>query len=209
MLCEAEGTVVSHDELIDRVWNGRTLSENTVPVVIGQLRRALDDDARERRLIQTIPKRGYRLVDETRESARVPYRRRALAVAIAALALLAISLALPLTRPEAPIIEVSDVRNETGDPRFDPLARATSELIVDRLSRRGFLVARGGDATPQLTAKLVMWDGAPFLGMTATDANGSVVWSAMLPASPGPVPSGVEKAVEALRARVADRTAHR
>src|ERR1044071_238743 len=61
MLCEADGEVVSQEQLIEGVWQGRVLSENSVAVVIGQLRKALDDDAREPKLIETIPKRGYRL----------------------------------------------------------------------------------------------------------------------------------------------------
>ena len=73
MLCEAGGDVVSQEQLIDGVWQGRALSENSVAVVIGQLRRALDDDAREPRLIETIPKRGYRLRATEREQ---PSRRR-------------------------------------------------------------------------------------------------------------------------------------
>src|SRR5436305_14506530 len=64
MLCEAGGEVVSQEQLIVGVWNGRSLSDNSVAVVIGQLRRALDDDAREPRTIETMPKRGYRLVVE-------------------------------------------------------------------------------------------------------------------------------------------------
>ncbi len=208
LLCDAGGDVVTHERLIERVWGGRNLSENSIAVVIGQLRRALDDDPREPRLIQTIPKRGYRLVERTgRDSAAASHRRPA--IAIGALALLAMAMAIALVRPAAPAIAVADVRNETGDPRFDPLSRATSELIVDRLSRRGFSIRRGSDAVTQLTSKLVMWDGAPFLGMTATDATGTVIWSAMLPASSGRIPSGVEKAVEGLEARVAERSARR
>src|SRR4051794_5789758 len=60
LLCGARGAVVSQDELIKDVWDGRSLSENSVAVVIGQLRRALGDDARDPKLIETIPKRGYR-----------------------------------------------------------------------------------------------------------------------------------------------------
>ena len=37
LLCEADGDVVSQEQLIAGVWNGRALSENSVAVVIGQL----------------------------------------------------------------------------------------------------------------------------------------------------------------------------
>src|SRR3954463_591390 len=80
MLCEAGGDVVSHEQLIRGVWNGRSLSENSVAVVIGQLRRALEDEAREPRLIETIPKRGYRL-RTAKEETESRSARRSFAIA--------------------------------------------------------------------------------------------------------------------------------
>lgn len=202
MLCKADGAVVSQEALIANVWNGRTLSENTVPVVIGQLRRALGDDAREPTLIQTIPKRGYRLVPG-QHPASATQRRNRLLMILAVAVLVFAGIAAILMRPSHPAIAVSDVRNETGDTRFDPLARATSELIVDRLTRHGFSVRRAAKGDLRLSSKLVIWDGEPFVGLTATDKAGAVVWSAMLPAGAGQVPGGVEKAVDELNARVA------
>ncbi len=46
LLCDAGGAVVPNDRLIAEVWGGRSLSDNSVAVVIGQLRRALGDDER-------------------------------------------------------------------------------------------------------------------------------------------------------------------
>src|SRR3954464_1637110 len=88
MLCEAGGEVVSQEQLIDGVWQGRSLSENSVAVVIGQLRRALDDDAREPRLIETIPKRGYRLRDTEADNRKPEKQRALLLIAIIVVALL-------------------------------------------------------------------------------------------------------------------------
>src|SRR3954469_16690217 len=88
LLCEANGEVVSQEQLIDGVWQGRSLSENSVAVVIGQLRRALDDDAREPRLIETIPKRGYRLRADQAQTERPARRRKYALIAVAALILL-------------------------------------------------------------------------------------------------------------------------
>src|SRR3954466_549100 len=112
MLCEAGGEVVSQEQLIDGVWQGRSLSENSVAVVIGQLRRALDDDAREPRLIETIPKRGYRLRADQAHAER-PARQRTFAIiAIAALILLIAATAVwTLRSPGAMAIGVADVAN--------------------------------------------------------------------------------------------------
>src|SRR5215207_8904327 len=83
LLLDAGGEVVSQEELIAKVWGGRSLSDNSVSVVIGQLRKALDDDAREPKLIETIPKRGYRLREVTVE-ATPRQRRRTILLAVAA-----------------------------------------------------------------------------------------------------------------------------
>ena len=61
-LATTGGRVVSKDEIIDAVWQGRFIAEATLTRSIADLRRALGDDQRSHRYIETIPKRGYRLV---------------------------------------------------------------------------------------------------------------------------------------------------
>ena len=205
LLCEANGEVVSQEQLIANVWNGRALSDNSVAVVIGQLRRALDDDAREPRLIETIPKRGYRLREATQPDAR-PGRRRGLIVA-AALLLLLIGALVAYTVSSRPglAVVVSDVANETGNPGYAPLARATSELVVNEIGNRDFAIRRSGTGDLVLASKLIMWDGMPFLSMTATDSAGVVRWSAMIKATPGRVPPGVDRAIDEFAAKFAPK----
>ena len=202
MLCEAGGEVVSQEQLIDGVWQGRALSENSVAVVIGQLRKALDDDAREPRLIETIPKRGYRLRHGQGAAKRPNALRVSILAVIAALILVAVAFALASRSAEESAIGVADVVNETGNSVYDPLARATSELIVTDLGNRGLDVRRDGAGSLHLASKLVMWDGAPYLGMTATDSSGVVRWSAMIKASEGQVPPGVAAALDDLASQV-------
>jgi serine/threonine-protein kinase len=57
-----EGTVLSRDEIIQAVWDGRFISESTLTRTVADLRRTLGDDARKCKYIETIAKRGYRLV---------------------------------------------------------------------------------------------------------------------------------------------------
>jgi DNA-binding winged helix-turn-helix (wHTH) protein len=61
-LAATAGRVVSKDEIIDAVWEGRFIAEATLTRSVADLRRALGDDQRSPRYIETIPKRGYRLV---------------------------------------------------------------------------------------------------------------------------------------------------
>jgi DNA-binding winged helix-turn-helix (wHTH) protein len=206
LLCEADGGMVSQEEFVAKVWDGRALSENSLSVVIGQLRRALDDDAREPRIVETIPKRGYRLrakAEANSPSAVVAPRKRLWTALVPILLLLVIG-AWAWTAGQSAgrlMIDVRDVANETGDGRYAPLARATSELIVTKLDARGFAVRRGGPGDLLLQSKLIIWDDKPFVSMAATDRDGTVRWSAMLNASPGRVPPNVDKAFDDLERR--------
>ena len=195
LLLEARGSVVSHEQLIREVWNGRTLSENSVAVVVGQLRRALGDDARDPKLIETIPKRGYRLVAEASAArpARRPYLLVALVLAVLVIGTVVGLRAMMTARPD---IAMADIPNQTGEARYDPLARATTELMLAELSKRGYEVERGGDGPLRIAGKLVMWSGEPYLGLSATDARGVVRWSAMIRGTPDAVPAGLHAALD-------------
>ncbi len=54
--------MVSKEELLAEVWGGAFVEEGALSQAIHSLRKALGDDARQPRFIQTVPKRGYRLV---------------------------------------------------------------------------------------------------------------------------------------------------
>jgi DNA-binding winged helix-turn-helix (wHTH) protein len=61
-LVEGGGRVVTKQELFDAAWPGLIVTDEVLPNAIYQIRRALDDDARSPRYVETIPKVGYRLV---------------------------------------------------------------------------------------------------------------------------------------------------
>jgi transcriptional activator of cad operon len=56
------GEVVSKEDLLENVWGARAVSESALTRTATELRQALGDDAGEPRLLETIPKRGYRLI---------------------------------------------------------------------------------------------------------------------------------------------------
>jgi DNA-binding winged helix-turn-helix (wHTH) protein len=58
------GEVVSKQQIIDAVWPDLFITESVISRAIAGLRRALDDDARQPRFIETILKRGYRLIGQ-------------------------------------------------------------------------------------------------------------------------------------------------
>lgn len=99
LLHERSAAVVSTDEILERVWGRTVVSPHSVAIVISDLRKLLGDAAKSPRYIETVPKRGYRLVTNPLpgiELARAPRRRsRAtvlLGVASLAAALLAVAI---------------------------------------------------------------------------------------------------------------------
>ncbi|MTV40664.1 nSTAND1 domain-containing NTPase [Duganella radicis] len=63
-LCRHPHVVISAETLLDACWGDISPSDNAIHKIITQLRRALDDSATEPRYIETIRKRGYRLLAE-------------------------------------------------------------------------------------------------------------------------------------------------
>jgi TolB-like protein len=59
-LAERQGEVVSKDEIMKTVWNGRVVEDSNLNVQIAKLRRILGQTSGEGGWIETIPGRGYR-----------------------------------------------------------------------------------------------------------------------------------------------------
>lgn len=60
-LARQPGQVLSREELEQEVWRGRVVTDDALTNAIRKMRRALDDNPRQPRFIETIAKRGYRL----------------------------------------------------------------------------------------------------------------------------------------------------
>ena len=56
------GRVVSREELMAAIWPDVIVGDDSLARIVSKLRRALGDDAREPRYVETMSKRGYRLV---------------------------------------------------------------------------------------------------------------------------------------------------
>lgn len=74
-LSEHRDEIASVDQIVDQVWKGAFVSNGSVYNCINELRERLGDNKRTPVYIETIPKRGYRLiaeVGEAPEAARAP-----------------------------------------------------------------------------------------------------------------------------------------
>ena len=192
LLCRRPGEIIATEEILAQVWNGRAISPNSVPVVISDLRQALEDDARSPRYIETVAKRGYRLMVE--QPAQIPTEtpimvsksraRPAIFVLIALALALGGGLAFAMiTRPGAPVLVVRPVHNVTGNPAYGPLASASSAVLVSEAEQlSGVEVFRG--ASPRsdavaVEAMLIIWNGRPVVMMWAHRTGGPILWSGM------------------------------
>jgi TolB-like protein/Tfp pilus assembly protein PilF len=72
-LAQHPGALLSKEKLLQTVWPETFVTDDVLTRCISELRRVFEDDAREPKIIQTIPKRGYRLL------VRVPPARGATA----------------------------------------------------------------------------------------------------------------------------------
>ncbi len=61
-LVRQQGGLVTKNGLLDEVWGHRFVTESVLKTVIGKLRTALQDDARQPRFIETVSRRGYRFI---------------------------------------------------------------------------------------------------------------------------------------------------
>jgi DNA-binding winged helix-turn-helix (wHTH) protein len=62
LLAANAGRLVTKDEIMDKVWDDAVVTEDSLTQCIADIRRAIADD--ERRIVRTIPRRGYLLVSD-------------------------------------------------------------------------------------------------------------------------------------------------
>jgi len=62
VLASHRGSVVTRDQLVETVWGGRFVTDEAIVAKIATLRQKLGDDSKNPKYIETIPRRGYRLI---------------------------------------------------------------------------------------------------------------------------------------------------
>ncbi|MEQ9452893.1 MAG: winged helix-turn-helix domain-containing protein [Pseudomonadales bacterium] len=135
MLAGQPGKVVPGEAIIEQVWGGRPMGDNPVYKAITKLRHALGDDARAPQYIETISKKGYRLIAPVGQEATptadvvvasdgVPLRRqKRLVYSVAILAVAALLLWFTWLRPAPDALTLTKLVHLPGAsyaPSFDP-----------------------------------------------------------------------------------------
>jgi DNA-binding winged helix-turn-helix (wHTH) protein len=148
LLVENRDRLVSRDEVIEKVWDGRIVSESAVDSRVKSARRALGDDGKTQRFIRTIHGQGFRFVAEATEAAAV---RDTLDHVVAPNLAHAVA--------AKPSIAVLPFRLIGAPGRYATIAEALPDELIAELSRLRWLlvIARGSSfrfrsPTPDLAA---------------------------------------------------------
>jgi TolB-like protein len=151
-LAQNMGRVVPKAELMDAVWPGIYVTEDSLTQSIREIRKATGDS--EQQLVRTISRRGYMLIGE---ATREPEREEAL---------------------HQPVVAVLRFRNESGDPMRAAIVDGFAEDIISGLARYGSFTVLAHNSTfqfasnePDARAATVERIGADYL------VEGSVRWS--------------------------------
>ncbi len=121
--------VVSKDDLINVIWNGRIVSDGALTTRLNVARCAIGDSGEEQHFIKTLPRKGFRFVATVRE-AQGPARPS-------------------LKLPDKPSIAVLPFANLSSDPEQEYFADGVVEDITMALSRFHwlFVIARNSSFT--------------------------------------------------------------
>jgi TolB-like protein/Tfp pilus assembly protein PilF len=120
-LAESPGQVVERENIARRVWGKVVVGDESITRCISELRRAFCDERKHPKFIQTLSKRGYRLLCAPAIAAPVPAR-------------VDVSLPVPGFRGR-PAIAVLPFENMTGDPGQEYFTDGITEDIIMGLQR--------------------------------------------------------------------------
>lgn len=160
LLLDRPGEVVTREELREKLWPGDTFVDfdHSMNTAVNKLREALGDSADNPRFVETLPRRGYRLIAPVEEVGRsgVPAspevfappvtRRRTRLIVLGALALVAfVAAGLYMGRdrlwpranpPEGRImLAVLPFHNLSGDPEQEYFSDGLTEEMISQLGR--------------------------------------------------------------------------
>ena len=127
-LVQNRDRVVSKDDLIEAIWQGRVVSESTLTSRINAARKAVGDNGQDQRLIRTLARKGFRFVGMVAENSGPAAAPAAPSPASG-----------PAPGHPAPLdrlgIAVLPFVNMSGEPEQEYFSDGISEDVITALSR--------------------------------------------------------------------------
>jgi TolB-like protein len=130
-LVQNSDRVITRDDLISAIWNGRIVSESTLTSRINAARKAIGDNGLDQKLIRTIPRKGFLFVgalqsrplaEPSERNDDTPSQKRADEPHSAPLA---------LDRPAVAVLPFKNI----GEPEQEYFSEGISDDIITALSR--------------------------------------------------------------------------
>lgn len=115
-LIKNRNRVVSKDDLIASVWNGRIVSDSTLDSRINAVRKAIGDSGREQKFVRTFARKGIRFVGQIDESEALASRS-----------------SIAVTNGDRPFFAVLPFQNLSDDPAQEYFADGLSEDLIAAL----------------------------------------------------------------------------
>jgi TolB-like protein len=143
-LLQNRDRVVSKNDIVASVWNGRSVSESTLTSRINAARKSIGDSGDNQKLIRTIPRKGLRFVGAVEVKAdggRSPLLSQTSPEEAAE--------QTPLLLPDRPAIAVLPFTNMSDNPEQEYFSDGITEDIITALSklRWFFVIARNSSFT--------------------------------------------------------------
>ena len=184
LLASAPGKVFSREEIDDALWPGVIVGEDTLARAVSKLRRALGDVANDPAFIETIPKRGYRVIAPveplTAMARKTPSAKTSPIVSLGMIALpaaflLAVAISILLVRGNNMPAASSSPAVETTERAHDlymQFTRADNEAAIALYERAiatdpHYAPAQAGLANA-LVQRVIRWQSQPGADPSAT-----------------------------------------
>lgn len=126
--------LVTKDELVEVIWDGRIVTDAAISTLVKTVRRSVGDDGKSQRLIRTVHGRGFRFVGPLRQAVPAKAQTKILLPAVE-----------PLVEASRPSIAVLPFRSVGQLEGWEAMADAVPAELISSLSRLRWLrvVARG------------------------------------------------------------------
>lgn len=130
-LIENRNHVVTRDELLENVWEGRIVSDSAINAGLKEARKAVGDTGKQQRVIKTIHRRGYQFIADVKVTPGLEHENGPRAPGSTSLT-------------AKPSIAVLKFKNLSNDPEQDYFAQGVATTICSCLARIRSLVVKSG-----------------------------------------------------------------